>query len=272
MVQTSALITIVLAVVAAATLSGIIVASIAESTAKAAATKTQLAALEAAVNAKLVALTALEDAATVQLAAIDAQLAVLDAQIADLNTTTSGTASDLQERFIETMYAAITDPTGYAGVRLRNDLYYAKNGSRVRMVLTLPDGYLKAAAVAVDHNGFFAAGVLPAWACRIDSRPDLSYNSISITDRGGFWFVTGTANDKDQQQMAIDNNPVDQGFWQLVAMNTIFTGLDVYLGVDECNNFNATACFPDYIGEMVTTLIYQPDIDAWDAQYDAVGA
>jgi outer membrane murein-binding lipoprotein Lpp len=220
--------------------------------------------------------------------ALTAKKAALETRVATLVTAVAALQSELDtlpppapagqgeaERYIETAHAVLLEPSGYNGVPIDVALFYTKNGSRVRLVVTLPDGYPSEAGVAVNYQAFEASYVLPAWACRGDARtgPD-PYASFGVFQRGGTYFFVSDdlAADRAIQQLLFDNDVFydgNQGILGITSLTPVFTDHDVWLGVSGCANYNETHCLPDFIVEIVLTLFYQPDIDAWDAHYDA---
>ena len=228
---------------------------------------------EAALAAQLAALTARVDALTTALDHDEEALAALSDEVDELMNNVSSSSAG-EERFIETVLTTLDQPPSYNGVPIQFDYFYTKNGSRLRVEVSLPVGYLRTAATATFQSGdhlFDAEGVLPAWACRLDTRGseilDFSWKRATF---GNFFRTNDYGDEEHIDQMDLDNAPVGQGYWQCHEDNyTSFAELEVYLGTNECNSYNTTACFPDYIGPLITVLTYQPDIDAWDAHYDA---
>jgi hypothetical protein len=215
------------------------------------------------------ALAVKEAALETQVTALTKTVAALQTELDNLPPPAPATGSEA-ERYIETVTTLLTQPTGYNETSIAFALFYTKNESRVRVVITLPEGYLLSAADTVNADLFEAVAVLPAWACRVDARSDVAFSSWIVKSRGGFYFSTDSIDDNhSQKQTSLDNNPGDQGSWQASELTEDFIGNTVWLGVNECGNYNETHCFADFVAELVLTLSYQPDIDAWDAQYDA---
>ena len=220
-------------------------------------------------------------------AQLAAATAALDSDIGDVNDTVTALSTALdavdikagnRERFIETVVPTIFHPVSYANanVTLRFDYFYTKSEHRLRVTISLPDGYNSTVATTLtdgDHI-FDATGVMPVWACNNDTSLSQSASWFIYARGDYFQTYTNTTLDNMEDFMVLSNDMFEDlhcGDWVTLPSDRSFfddNNLDAWLGANGCLLYNDTSCFPDFVGEMVTVLTFPADIEVWDAHYD----
>lgn len=187
-----------------------------------------------------------------------------------------------EERLLATVVTNITSSglagtSSYDGVGVKFVWYYTKSIGRVRVVISLPDGYSYDAGFGPLTDALIIAeDILPAWAC---------YNHPESDGTFGTWFVEGTgyygAVSADSPVkpivVALNNNPTDSKGVLTIAssFHASLASYHVLLGQSQCSylyNDTAEECLPDIIGEVAFVLPTVLDKSTWDAKYDAVPA
>ncbi len=175
-------------------------------------------------------------------------------------------ADDHQERYITTVHSSIDEPTSYAGVKLDFAYHYKKDENRVRVAISLSDGYPYSAATDLsDTPTVNANNVLPTWACHA--------NPLSSDDTASFMAqVSDTTISGWIANSRLINTPDGNGYWQLNWVDDSFFEEELYLGMSECSkNYDddAEMCLADFLLTMEFRLLSPIDITAWGAKYDA---
>jgi hypothetical protein len=176
-----------------------------------------------------------------------------------------------QERYITTQRTVIDTPASYAGVKIDFAYYYKKDENRLRVVVTLPEGYpLTAGNTVSDARLISAHNTLPAWAAHTDKRVsyDIGY-SYSFNDVGEYAQL-----DDDFAvvvYMYVNNDVDTQGYWEIGPNdNTVdTTGNSYWLSSTFCAPDDGTKCLDHYIGELTFRFNAAVDRTAWGLKYDA---
>ena len=176
-----------------------------------------------------------------------------------------------QERYITSVLTSFTAPTTYIGVNISFDYFYKKDETRLRVVMSLPNGYSYGAADNSDSTALVAEGVLPAWACHTSPLSEDPRWSFYVPVRGNFG--------KDSTATAIldtatfQNSIIEQG--KLTVYSGEFpalTGHNLFAGVSGCDGAwrdDTSVCLADAMGEVIFKLTAPVDVTAWNSKYDA---
>ncbi len=173
------------------------------------------------------------------------------------------------ERHIATVSATVSAPTSYIGVKLAFAYYYKKDENRVRVVITLPEGYPTSAIDTSDWIEFEAHHVLPTWACHVNPLATATYSSFEVATSAslGEDATAGILLDGTY----LDNNPAQSGTWAGYVNGDTLSDHLVILGSGLCDqnrNADTAKCLPDFVATMQFQLMQPVDRAAWAAQYD----
>ncbi len=194
-------------------------------------------------------------------------------QRTDTQNTRIRSIEGREERYITTVESVVSAPSNLAGIALAFDYHYKKAENRVRLVVSLPNGYLISAVGSSDSATVNALAVLPEWAMTIEPLYDVPAGTYFAKGVGVYATVGNPDLGLSYLVMQLDNeNATDPlGTWTLHSDDDTINNNDVWLGQNGCwLNVNETHCLRDVIGELVFFLSSPVDITAWNAQYDAL--
>ncbi len=177
-----------------------------------------------------------------------------------------------EERYITSVSTTLLTPSSYVDVAVKFEYYYKKSEHKVRLVVSLPDGYPYSASDTSDSSSVTAYGILPLWAMTLDENSSVQPGTYLVKSIGYFGDIGDTVS---YLIMSLENsNATDpQGTWALNSDTDSITSASIWLGQEECwysFSDDLQRCFADEIGELKYRLTTAVDIAAWDAQYDAL--